>query len=337
MVHHDRGHLAEIWWGRDLFVLQSCKNFSEKPGTTEAAPSDGDAITVAGLHHFQRVLGRPDVAVSDDWDLEARFQLSDPIPICMAVIELGCGSGVERDSRTALLFSDPTGFEEIKVLVVDPETEFDGQRNVSSVPHRFPDDFPEQIRSRRKSGASSLPSDLSNGTAEVEVEMINGCFSEENPDGLRNILCPGSVQLQTSGGLIRGESGEFEGFFAPFDECSRCNHFRNAETGAEGGTDSPERGVRHTGHWGQDDGWGDHEVAELQWSTGLIRVQLEVLQDFLDITGDQDHTEAGSTLRQSVVLFLHVADAGDIEMHPGDFLGNKLLQEGACRQGAAPA
>src|SRR5699024_2104749 len=70
----------------------------EQPGTALAAAAHHDAVAAGLLHHLDRVLGGPDVAVAEHGDVgDELLELGDRLPARLAGVVLDHGAAVRRD------------------------------------------------------------------------------------------------------------------------------------------------------------------------------------------------------------------------------------------------
>jgi len=92
--------------------------------------------------------------------------------------------------------------------------------------------------------------------------VVDHSLRDENTDSLADISGVGPIELDAPGIFILSESREFQRLFSSLDQRTCCDHFRNAQPGAESTAQPPKRIVADTGHRGKDGRGIDRQFSE---------------------------------------------------------------------------
>ena len=84
------------------------------------------AVAAGLAHHFERILGTPDIAIAEYRNVEVFLELADAGPVGMTAIVFGGGTGMQGYGLAALLLRDVSGFEEGLMVMVDADADLRG-------------------------------------------------------------------------------------------------------------------------------------------------------------------------------------------------------------------
>ncbi len=175
MAAQDARDIAE--GGPDAVIPagEACGEIGEEPGGASLASApDDDAVAARLLHHPDRVLRGPDVAVAEHRDAGHQLlELGDGVPASLAGIVLLDGAPVQGDRSCADLLGDQTGVPERLVILVDADAGLDRDGPTVGGLDRGRHDAREQLGLPGQDAAASAAGDLGGDrAAEVQVDVI---------------------------------------------------------------------------------------------------------------------------------------------------------------------
>ena len=107
-------------------ALEGVFDVGEQPRPTLASAADGHTVAAGLAHHFERILGTPDIAIAEYRNVEVFLELADAGPVGMTAIVFGGGTGMQGYGLAALLLRDVSGFEEGLMVMVDADADLRG-------------------------------------------------------------------------------------------------------------------------------------------------------------------------------------------------------------------
>ena len=158
------------------------REVGEQPRSSQASPTHHDAIATRCLDHVERVLRRPDIAVTQHRDCgHDLFQCLDGRPVSLTRIPLGGGPRMQGHRGHPLPLGDPAGLQERQVVGVDAFAHLEGDRHVigGSLFDRLADDRTEQVSLPWQCRTAALAGDLGDRTAKVEIDVIGTVLTNE--------------------------------------------------------------------------------------------------------------------------------------------------------------
>ena len=230
----------------------SCQ-VAEKPRPTETTTSDDHPVTTCLGHHLQRVLGLPEVAVAQHRNAHCLFELCNAGPVSPAGVGLLHGSSMQRDCGCPFLLSNDPRIKEglVGLINTDPSFDRDGNPEFICCPHGSADDGAQPVAFVRQNPSSALACDLGNGTAEIEIDVMNAMGGDQELRRMRHGLWIHAVELHRADGLARVERQHRVGFVIPGDDSPRREHLTDIQSSPLFQTESPVSGIRYPGHRGQ--------------------------------------------------------------------------------------
>lgn len=147
------------------------------------------------------------------------FEGGDGRPVGGAGVALGGGAGVQGDRGGTLGLGDPAGVEVGVVVVVDPDPELHGDRDVGAGagPHGGRDDPAEQSALVGQRGAAAAAGDLGHRAAEVGVDVVGQARGGDHPGRVVGGVRVDGVELQRPRGLV-GSVVLVQGHRVAFDQ-----------------------------------------------------------------------------------------------------------------------
>ncbi len=160
---------------------------------------------------------------------------------------------MERDPDAAGVLCDAPAVEEGAVVVVDPDPELDGDRDVLGGAHGGLDDRCQQLPLRRDGRSTTVSGDLRGRTPEVHVQVVDVEPLTEQQDRSGDIVRVGAVQLYGSDGFVGPELGQLPRERVVVHEGPSGQHLVDIEGGPESEAQGSERPVGDPCHRGEHD------------------------------------------------------------------------------------
>ena len=98
----------------------------------------------------------------------------------------------------ALILGDPPGIQVGEQVVVDPQAELDGDRDLSGFAHRCSHDIAQQPGTTRNGGPASLASDFADRAAKIHVDVVDPVLGYKEGDGFSHVFGVDAVELQAA-------------------------------------------------------------------------------------------------------------------------------------------
>ena len=295
----------------------SCQ-VAEKPRPAEAAASNDHPVTPCLGHHLQRIFGLPEVTVAQHGNVHCLFELCDAGPISSAGVGLLHSSSVQRDCGCSFLLSDKPCVKEglVGLVNADPSFDRDGNPELICCPHGGANDGAQPVAFVGQNPSSTLACDLGDGTAEIEVDMMNAMGCDQEFCRMRHGLWVHAVELHRTDGLARVECQHRVGLVISSDDSPRREHLTDIQSSPLLQAESPVSGIRYPGHRGQ-----NHRQLHHDGVTPAGRVQAKRLDHSIPLPGFRpgDSTRGwmgpmnplltASTLPFQIPDYAHLTDA----------------------------
>ena len=126
MTVNHAADLAQIRVEPFGIALEGVFDVGEQPRPALASAADGHTVAAGLAHHFERILGTPDIAIAEYRNVEVFLELADAGPVGMTAILFGGGTGMQGYGLAALLLRDVSGFEEGLMVMVDADADLRG-------------------------------------------------------------------------------------------------------------------------------------------------------------------------------------------------------------------
>ncbi|MPM15579.1 hypothetical protein SDC9_61950 [bioreactor metagenome] len=258
-----RRDLAEGRQGAGRPAGERVGEITEQPGPAEAAAADLDPGDPGLPDHLQGVGSLPDVPVAEHRDRDVPDELGHRVPVGVGGVGLGDRTPVQADRGDPGVLGDPTGVQEVPVVVVDADPGLHRHRDTVAVggPHGRPEDLAEQITLPGQHPAAALPGDLGHRAAEVEVDMVHPELGTEDLRRGSHHRRVDAVELHRPDLLGGRERQHLQRLAVALDQAAGGDHLADVQAGALLGAQLPEGGIGHPGHRCEHDrGVDDHRV-----------------------------------------------------------------------------
>ena len=133
----------------------------------------------------------------------------------------------------------------------DPSFDRDGNPELICCPDGGANDGAQPVAFVGQNPSSTLACDLGDGTAEIEVDMMNAMGCDQEFCRMRHGLWVHAVELHRTDGLARVEGQHGMGLVIAGDDSPRCHHLADVQPGPLLQAERPVGGVRDPGHRGQ--------------------------------------------------------------------------------------
>ena len=216
----------------------------------QATASDLDASASGLLDHRHGISGLPDVAVSDDRDVDGLDEVADGLPVGVPGIGLGDGASVQAHRSRPGVDGDAGGVEVGDVVGVDADTGLDGDGDAVGVAglDGSGDDRGEPVELPGQDSPAALASDLRYRAAEVEIDMVDPVLLTQDRRGLTDHSRVDPVELHGTDVLTVSEGEHVVGLVVTMDQAARSDHLADVEPCSLLGTQLTESGIGDTGH-----------------------------------------------------------------------------------------
>src|SRR5579859_2527461 len=226
---------------------------SEQPGIAEGTACDHDARACGMIAHGDDVLGRADVAVPDDWDVERADDFPDFVPVRRALIHLRARARMERQCLGTGVLATERDLHRVAQRFVPTAANLDRHRELRRLPHGT-NDAAYQRHVLQATRAAVVADHFLHRTAEVDVDEIGLEQLRHHPGGRRHDGRVGSVDLDPDGPFDGLEAHLGEDALDAEGDTDRRDELGHNHVGPVSAADLPEWRLRHAGHGGQVEG-----------------------------------------------------------------------------------
>ena len=140
---------------------------------------------------------------------------------------------MEGDRRTTLSFGDAASFEVGLEIVIDADPKLEGDGYAPGAANGLLRNGGEQSRLHRDCGAATTPRYLANGTAEVQIDVVDLVFSDEPANDFSYDLRVHRVELQAAGFLLGVEACQVQGLGIALKQRPGGDHLADVEPGTK--------------------------------------------------------------------------------------------------------
>ena len=224
----------------------------EQPGPSLAAAADDDAVGARLVHHPQRVLRGPHVAVAEHGDVgDGLLEVRDGAPVRGAGVLLLHGAAVEGDRGGADLLGDQARVAVGEVAVVHALAGLERHRHVPGGLDRGAQDAGEQLVLPGQHAAAAATRHLGDGAAEVQVDVVGAVALEDHLHRAGDDRGVHAVQLDGAGPLPIGHAQQAPGLAVVLDQRARGDHLGGEQTAVVLAVQGAELAAQHAeGHVG---------------------------------------------------------------------------------------
>ncbi len=235
----------------------------ENPRVLHRRPARHHRIAAGLAKHANRIFGSFDIAIADDRDREGGLELRDRRPVRHPRVHLFCRPAVHRDSGRAFALADSAELEKIPAVRVQPEPEFDRQRDCEALPD-LADHRRREIGIPHEGRARAALEHFVGGAPHVDVAHV-GMQLLDDFGRCRHALDARAVNLNRNGPLFLVEDELPElARVTPGDRLRGDELHRDEAHAPDAAQHAPVETVRDPRHRGEDQGRIDGDGSVLQ-------------------------------------------------------------------------